>query len=218
MKVAVLRGTAFLPCLTIGIDIQPKLGTQSDFTRNLMLIIGEPSTYTIDGAALIQSVDEAWLQFARENGAPELTREAVIGKSLWDFMSSSDTQNFYRAVFHRVRSKQIEVTLPFRCDSPELLRFMELHLRPGSDDSITLCGRLLRQEERDYVPLINSFLSGEDQKFTMCSLCKRVNAFGDWMEPEEAVKRFHIFETAHEPQLAHSVCNQCAHLARVRTG
>lgn len=178
-----------------------------------MLIIGEPYTYSINGADLIQSVDEPWLRFARENGALELTREAVIGKSLWECISGSDTQNFYRAVFHRVRSKKIEVTLPFRCDSLELLRFMELHLHPGSDDSVTLCGRLLRQEQRDYVPLINSFLSRDDQRFTMCSLCKRVNAFGDWIEPEEAVKRFHVFETAHEPQLEQGVCNQCEQLA-----
>ena len=165
--------------------------------------------YVVDRSDRIESVSEAWLRFAEVNGAPELTREAVIGNSLWAFVRSSDTQSFYRALFHRVRFKKIEVNLPFRCDSPDLLRFMVLHVRLGSKGRLKLSGRLLREAKRAHVPRINEFLGDSEQRFVMCSICKRVNAFGAWVEPEVAAQRFHVFETIHEAEIQHGVCDQC---------
>ena len=178
-----------------------------------MLVIGDTYDYAIDRSNVIESVSDAWLDFAQKNGAPELTREKVIGRSLWEFVSSSDTLSFYHALFHRVRSKDIEVDIPFRCDSPDLLRFMVLNLRPGPNSGLKLSGRLLREEKRTHVPLINEFIGAGEQRFVMCSLCKRVNAFGSWLEPEEAVKRFHVFETVHAADVQHGMCDQCQELA-----
>ena len=170
--------------------------------------------YAIDRSDVIESVSEAWLHFAQINGAPKLTREAVIGRSLWEFMSGSDTRSFYRTLFHRVRSKQIEVDLPFRCDSPDLLRFMLLHIRPVSNTGLELSGRLVREEQRRRrVPLRNELPGDEGQSFVMCSLCKRVDAFGSWIEPEVAVKWFYVFETVREAEVQHGICGQCQDLA-----
>ncbi len=173
---------------------------------------GEIYNYSIDQSDLIESVDGAWLKFARDNGAAELTCESVIGRRLWDFIDGSGTRHFYRALFERVRLEQLETAIPFRCDSPELQRYMELRVRGASKGRIELSGRLLRAEKQLHVPLINSLLAGSRQRFSICSLCRRVHAFGEWLEPETALQRFHVFETVHEPAVEHFVCDQCKEL------
>ena len=179
-----------------------------------MISVDTTYDYSIDRSDVIESVSEAWLHFAQINGAPELTCEAVVGRSLWEFVSGSDTQSFYRALFHRVRSKEIEVDLPFRCDSPDLLRFMVLHLRPVSNGGLELSGRLLRDEKRTrHMPLSNDPAGDGGQRFVMCSLCKRVDAFGSWITPEVAAKWFYVFETAREQEVHHGICDQCQDLA-----
>ncbi len=169
-------------------------------------------TYAIDESDLIEFVDDAWLAFARDNGAAELTRDSVIGRRLWDFIDGSGTRHFYRALFERIRLEQLETVIPFRCDSPELQRWMELRVLGASKGRIEFSGRLLRAEKQLHVPLINSLLAGPKQRFSICSLCRRVHAFGEWLEPEVAMQRFHVFETVHEPAVEHLVCDQCAEL------
>ena len=54
--------------------------------------------YTIDATDSISSVSPSWLVFARANGARELTRESVVGRSLWDFIDGERVHELYRLV------------------------------------------------------------------------------------------------------------------------
>ena len=84
--------------------------------------------YVLDGHDAITSVSPAWLAFARENGAQELTAQAVLGHSLWNFIQGAETVRLYQAILRRVRSNSSRVVVPFRCDSPTLRRHMRLEI------------------------------------------------------------------------------------------
>ena len=82
--------------------------------------------YRVDAADVLVWVDELWLAFAKENGAPGLTRGSVVGQSLWDFVSGNELCSLYAEIHSRVRSSGLPAVLPFRCDSPSLQRHMRM--------------------------------------------------------------------------------------------
>jgi hypothetical protein len=170
---------------------------------------GETYNYTIDESDLIVSVDDRWTQFAQLNDGTELTRSAVIGRSIWDFIGGSDTRNLYRVVFERVRSENLSIKLPYRCDSPGLLRHMELEICVGRDKDLKLSGRLLRQENRSPSPSTDGSTALPEHNFLMCSLCKRVQESEEWINPEVVISKFNVFEAATEKRIEYSVCETC---------
>lgn len=175
--------------------------------------MADPATYTysIDHSDRLVSLSDSWLAFAVENDAPSLTRELVCGRSIWEFISGADTRQLYRLLFERVRADGRRRSVPFRCDSPDRLRFMELQLAPGAD-GIELCGVLLREQQRVYCPLFDTALPHAQYSFPSCSVCRRVFAFGAWLEVEEAVRRLGAFDTARPPGLEPGLCDACRRL------
>ena len=172
---------------------------------------GDFYTFTINQDDQIVTVDDNWLQFAELNGATELSRAAVIGKSIWNYFSGSTTLNLYRSLFERVRSEHLRIKLPFRCDSPGLLRHMELEIDAEPDGHLKLIGRLLRQENRD--PSTDDLARLPEQGIVMCSLCKRVQASGKWVEPEIVARKYDIFGETEAIKIEQSVCETCQDFA-----
>lgn len=170
---------------------------------------GTNYTYVIDVADRVVSVGESWLEFARENDAPELTRERVLGSSLWDFVAGSETRVLYERLFASLRQDGRPRSIPFRCDSPMLYRFMELRLAPSERSGIQLSGVLLREQVRVYIPLLDRALKKAMYSFPFCSVCNRVFAFGFWLETDEAIRRLHAFETSKPPALDPTFCDPC---------
>jgi len=172
-------------------------------------MLDDTFNYSIGRFDLIEWVDDAWLRFAQLSGATGLTRAAVIGTSIWDFVSGAKTQSLYRAIFSQVRFEYGEIKIPFRCDSPHLLRFMELDVKASSRFQIQLCGKLLWKEKRRPALTENNRVTHLEPGFEMCSLCKRVHAFGQWIEPEVAAQKFDVFNATYEQKVLHSVCDLC---------
>ena len=109
----------------------------------------QPSfVYSIDHNDSLLYVDEPWLAFARENRAPELTRDHVLGRSLWEFVAGAETRLLYESLFLKLRTSSGSIELPFRCDSPDRFRFMRLILESGPRESIRMTGILERERER----------------------------------------------------------------------
>jgi hypothetical protein len=170
---------------------------------------GPTCSYVIDDRDVLVSVDDAWLDFARDNSAPELTRSFVTGRSIWDFIAGDQTRELYARLFASVRSADSPRTFPFRCDSPTLHRFMELRLVPAVASAIELRGTLLRERVRVYCPILDRALGTADYSFPACSLCNRIFAFGSWLEADEAVRRLGAFDTDRPPGLEYTVCEVC---------
>ncbi len=166
--------------------------------------------YNIDRSDRICSVDEAWLDFARENGAGHLTEPSVIGRRLWEFISGRETQHLYRLIFERVRESGQTTVVPFRCDSPRCRRFMELSVAPAESDGLELLVRVLREESRVHVNLLDVRISRDDRFLEICSWCKCVRVDEDhWFEVEEAIRRLQLFLAPELPSLTHGLCRPC---------
>lgn len=113
------------------------------------------TTYIMDPADHIVSVDAAWIEFAEDNGAPALA-ERVVGQPLWKFIANPAVRELYRTLLRRVRATDRGVDLPFRCDSPSVQRFMSLSVQPdGNGPRGTLACRssLLRETPQPRVAL-----------------------------------------------------------------
>ncbi len=170
--------------------------------------------YGVDASDTIRSLGDAWLAFARENGAPELTRDAVLGRSLWEFVAGDTTRELYDLIFARVRRERQPVVVPFRCDSPERFRFMQLVVAPASGAALELRGELIREQARPYLPILDRILPRSLEALPMCSVCLRIRIHGsEWVEAEQAVERLALFDSARIPPLDYRVCEDCVRRA-----
>ena len=165
--------------------------------------------YAIDDRDVLVSVSDAWLQFAAENAAGSLTRDAVLGHPLWEFVDGDATRDLYRLLFARIREDAKARTVPFRCDSPDRYRFMELRMAPEEADGIALHAVLLREQPRTYCPILDLALPRTHYSYPACSFCRRIFAFGDWLEAEEAIRRLGAFDESRAPGLEPGVCDAC---------
>lgn len=170
--------------------------------------------YSIDRDDRLVCLSDTWLEFARENEAPELTNDLVLGRSLWSFVSGRETRDLYELLFDWVRSRGTEISVPFRCDSPDTLRFMRLRLSPSEAEGVNLAAVLDRKERRSHLRLLERMAPRADYTFETCSFCRRIFVFGAWLEPEEAVARLGWLESQNPPGLSEGVCEACARTCR----
>ncbi len=161
-----------------------------------------------------------WDRFARENGAPELASGGVVGHPLWRYVEGAETRLVYEAVFERVRHTGREAVLPFRCDSPDLRRFMELRVARVERESgvfLEIAAELLREESRPAVDLLDPSAPRAGATVRLCSFCKQMRVEGDrWLELEDAVAHLDLLGADVQPPLSHGICPDCE--ASVRRG
>jgi hypothetical protein len=173
--------------------------------------------WIIDSADKIVHVNDAWLVFARENNAPQLTAALVLDQPIWRFIQGQETIYLYKQIFGRVRAGVSPVKFPFRCDSPDCRRFMEMQLSLLPGDAIQCISHILREERRDPVDLLDASRdrSGEFLKF--CSWCKMVTIPGrGWGEIEEAIEALDLFGNHPMLRMTHTICDSCYEVIRLK--
>jgi len=165
--------------------------------------------YELDPLDRLAAVDDAWIAFARDNGAPSLVPPGPMGRSVFDYISDPTTAEFYHAIFARVRKTGLPATLPFRCDAPALRRFLSLHIAPRQDGSLRLQSTVTRVEPRAPAAWADhSGHSADEPLLRMCSWCKSINVGSEWLEIEEAVTRLGLFEGPAR-MVTHGICPAC---------
>ena len=166
--------------------------------------------YGVDPDLRIGWTSANWDRFALENGAPELTGGVVVGRPLFDFVEGAETRAIYNAMLKRVRGFGAQIDLGFRCDSPDVRRFMMLHMTCPEDAQFTLVAELLSEESRSHVRLLDHGVPRLGDPIVICSFCKRVESrSGAWHEVEQAEIELGIVEDSPLPPLFHSVCPDC---------
>ncbi len=171
--------------------------------------------YGVDEKDTIRSISDSWIDFARTNGAPQLTRDTVIGRSLWEYVAGDTTRDLYEVIFAQVRRRREERVVPFRCDSPERFRFMQLVVAPAGGAGLELRGILIREQARPYVPILDRLKPRSPGSLPMCSVCLRVQILGtQWVEAADAVERLDLFDSARLPSLDYQVCADCVRRVR----
>jgi len=165
--------------------------------------------YTIDASDLISYVSPEWLDFAGANDAAELTADYVLGKPIWHFVTGKDCRRFYESIFRNLRRRGSDIIIPFRCDSPTIVRQMDLTLRLLADKSIELKGTLLKSTLREPITILFRFAPRAEGAIPICALCRRLSVEGEWLELREAVLRRLLMNVSPAPRLEETVCPTC---------
>lgn len=167
--------------------------------------------YIIDNENLIVSVSGNWLSFALENQAEASCHpDRIINEPINKFIDGIETQHLYDLCIAKVRAQQKTLILPFRCDAPDRRRYLELKMTPLADEQIEFSSRILREEPRETVQLLQHDVSRSDEIIMMCSMCKKVKTSENiWLEVEDAVTALRLFEEELVPRISHGFCPHC---------
>ncbi len=171
--------------------------------------------YRIDAADRIVAVSDNWLAFARRNGAPHLTPDAVLGRSLWGFIADQETVALSRMIFNRVRAREAEAVLPFRCNSPRIRRDLEMSVRSADGHGLEINTAIVREHAGAYVALLDPAAPRSDEIVKACSWCNRIELpERGWVEVDVAVRQLGLFAGPLTPRISHGICPDCV----ARTG
>ena len=166
--------------------------------------------YELDTELRIRAVDLAWSEFAQANAAPELVvPPGPMGQGVFGYIHDATTVHLYQKLFERVLRTGLPVVFPFRCDSPEVRRFLEMEIRPSPSSGLQLQTRVVRLEPRTPSPLLDQAVRRDRSLVRMCSWCKAVDVGGRWCEVEEAVAALGLFERELLPAITHGICQPC---------
>ena len=166
-------------------------------------------SYRIDRENRLVDIGGDWDAFALENETPAVRRDAVLGRPLLDFITGAETRHLVEILLTRARAGSPLLRLPFRCDAPDLRRFMEMDIVSPDGVAVEYRCRVLRTEARKPVQVANAAPDAA-RTMRMCSWCKKVHLTRDvWVEVEDAVTRFGLLEDEAPPQVTHGICNVC---------
>jgi hypothetical protein len=167
--------------------------------------------YCIDDSDIIVSFSSNWTSFGRANKwGGKTSPENVVGISLWDFIQGKETQHLYKELFRRVRSGMSIGPIPFRCDSPQERRFLNLILSPFPNGQVAIISKILRTESREPIRLLDKDAPRTSNFIKICSMCKKILTHrNEWVEIEEGLRQLRIFEYKKMPNLTHGLCTFC---------
>ena len=167
-------------------------------------------SWTIDAVDHITQINDAWLAFARENTAPQLTAAAVLNQPIWRFIQGQETAYLYKEIFGMVRAGKSLIKFPFRCDSPDCRRFMEMQLTRLPGNAIQFMAHVLREEWRQPVDLLDPSWDRSGEFLKICSWCKQIYIpERGWGEIEAAIESLDLFGHHSMPRMTHTICDSC---------
>lgn len=175
----------------------------------------EDVTYAVDTEGTIVYVNAGpWDAFARENGAPALSHDHVVGRRLEEFLSGKATVGASRATLASLATgAQRRHTYRYRCDAPGMEREMRMTVSrldgPGGFAGVLFHSVLLRQAPRPSMELLmRPHFDPALPLVTVCSYCKRFQypPGGDaWLEAQA-----YLDAGGQAPvRLSHGICPRC---------
>jgi len=174
-------------------------------------------SYEVGSDDRIVAVEGAWDQFALENGAAGLTRDRVLGRPLFHFVSGDAARELVALLLHRAREGAV-ISVPFRCDAPSRRRFLRLVVRSRADGHVRFDSRVEREEDRPSQPLLDTTLDRVGRFVVVCSWCRKVRSNAGWVEVEAAAESLDLFGGALLPRLSHGICETCERTVKISAG
>lgn len=164
--------------------------------------------YWFDNRDCISKVDDQWLRFAAENGAPDLTPESVKGSHLSSFISDEGSRELWKRLLERAR-QGVPIALTVRCDSPDRRRTLAIRLRTDRA-RIRVTSTIVAQEFRPPVEVLRVPRPAEGAPLVACSWCWRFElAPAVWVEVEALVENLRLFAVSALPPVSHGICPSC---------
>lgn len=173
--------------------------------------------YAVDATDHLIAVDASWDRFAVANGGATIIGPRILGRPLWDFITDAVTIDLYRSIMARARAGR-SFAFPFRCDSPECRRHLEMQVSARGNDELHFRTRVVRLEAREALPDASLDASPEaapvaaadlPAMLRSCSWCKRVFVAGTWIDVEEAAARHGVLDQHPSLVVTHGICESC---------
>jgi hypothetical protein len=164
--------------------------------------------YTLDSQDLIKEVDGDWAKFAAANDGEAVESSSVIGKPLWPYIADTTLRELYRRLVAEARAGR-PITFEYRCDAPCYRRLFEMRIRAGAEGAVTFTSRLLAEESRDPVALLDKNQPRSREFLRMCSWCQRVHAHDCWLPIEAALETLGLMLKPDLPRITHGICDSC---------
>lgn len=165
--------------------------------------------YRIDSDDRIVFLNDQWDRFACGNDGGGVRSSEVLGRSLWDFIDGLTTQQIYRQIVKRSRAGNA-VGYPLRCDAPDRRRLLQMDVRATDDGCVEFRSRILSEEPRQALSLLDRRFPRTGDLITVCSWCEKVRVDGRWVDVEDAIEELGLFQQALLPALTHGMCQACS--------
>lgn len=139
-----------------------------------------------------------------------MTREKVLGQSLWDHICDPTTVELYRQMVKRAREGH-PVKFHYRCDAPDRRRLFRMTITTVAEGQIEFVSQLRREEVRPKVVLLDRLEQNRSEELVrICSWCEKAALpDGRWVPVEEAVETMGLMRHEHMPGLTHGICENC---------
>jgi hypothetical protein len=165
--------------------------------------------YQVDAEDRIINIDGAWSAFARENGGQSLLNNPPIGRLIWDLIRGMSTRNIYHIIMKQVRKTGHPARFPFRCDSPDVRRYMEMKISLGEAGSLWFQTSIAKVVAADGNNVSNYAASPTKELVQMCAWCDRVQVGDEWLPLEVAIWSLGLLDTPEAPPISHDICLSC---------
>lgn len=163
--------------------------------------------YRLDSADRVSDVDDERLPFAAENGAPSLTPDAVLERSLYSFISDPTTTHLWQELLTRVRAGGL-LDLNVRCDAPAWARLIRIRACAEPGGAMALTTDILRTDHREPLPVPPARSS--ESHLRLCSWCQRLQMpDSDWVDLAEGIGRLDLFDGMSPGLISHGICTDC---------
>jgi len=166
-------------------------------------------SYTLDRNNRIVDIGGEWDHFAIDNDARNLVAPNVLGRPIDEFIIGDATRMFLFTMLDCSRLLAKPFTRPYRCDSPQWRRYMEMTLEPTRQGTIELRHQLLWVEPIDHPVVFTVAPSGVRHDFVKrCSICNRLRIRNRWLEADEAA-HWGLLAKSGECPVIYGVCETC---------
>ena len=169
--------------------------------------------YWIDADDVVYWSGAGWVDFARDNDAPQLV-DMAPGRTLWSHFDGDEVCDLWRALVSRVRSELAAATVPLRCDAPDVRRWFEMTITPGDDGTVRFRSVLVFDEPRPAVPFLDLKTERDPAApaISLCSWCGQADDASRWVGIEELVRCRRLLEESVVPAISHGICPSCREL------
>jgi len=169
------------------------------------------TTYWLDKEYRVTRVSPEWDDFAKLNNGENITSEKVVGKLIFDYITDDTTRMWLETILLLAKVTQKTFERPYRCDSPDLKRFMKLRVTTDEHNEIRLEHIVLSTEKRYRNITFEYKKDFMSIPYIRCSICGFIKSDNKWSEPDELIKKEATIKT-HEFKVIYSVCESCKYL------
>ncbi|MEL7002321.1 MAG: hypothetical protein AAFN93_06250 [Bacteroidota bacterium] len=160
--------------------------------------------YWLDSEDRIVKTNLLWDNFAEDNaGGDRSFSDQIVGKSLFGFINGDSTKMFVSTMIQRVRITGKELEVDYRCDSPDLKRFMKMAIIPEEDGLIRVENSL--EKEEPFRKSVNFILGDDGNIVKRCSMCQLLYIDNMWIDADKATEVL----GAEEIPVIYTVCGSC---------